>query len=552
MHATPFSIETWLISDLEIASDAFKDIIIHLQGTLLTHLGLAQEDDNMTDFSTVLDASDFGRIRSVTVLNELYMRMAQAAPLAPSPIPIREPTAGLGLDWRHDERAAPGIQSPWASQGPSERQGVGDVSESNAQSTDSTRTQDFGTPLVSTRRKWSLFGSKDRKASLKKTSAGSNGPLFSTLTSNPVRNFSPPNQYDSHELSTEKPSPPFFGGSLSLPSSQSDGAFLSPSKSSPVPSIDEENPWQSEHSAFSPTVPQSGSPEVESRRAPFMARKQSTEATTLGDDEVPLPESKPTKRLYPYKHRQSNSEGTQIPASRTLTGGSTDRQAKSPTVSRTTSSQIPTSLAKNPYGGFCKGAYKMQVGLKKESMSLRNQSTSMTGQSHYWACASSKCAFEGGACKLSKGWDFDHTIRSAYGVQYRWTFLAKSHVAMSKVKNSKYDYQCIFCTIQDQPVILHTDKVFIEHVSHHRGQRLDATVFEKMGCITGRVALENEDFDINLTPLEPDSDSGLDVVESSDVFSYSPDQLHTDRDERFAWSTVQTDTSNPDPWKGYS
>lgn len=63
--------------DIAIATQALQEILIHLQGTLLRHLWAAQENDNLTDFNIVVDASDFGRIKSVTVLNELYMRMAQ-------------------------------------------------------------------------------------------------------------------------------------------------------------------------------------------------------------------------------------------------------------------------------------------------------------------------------------------------------------------------------------------------------------------------------------------------------------------------------------------
>lgn len=68
----------------ELALGSLKDILIDLQGSLLRHLRQAQEDDNMTDFTTLVDASDIGRIRTVTVLNELYMRVAMSATIAPN------------------------------------------------------------------------------------------------------------------------------------------------------------------------------------------------------------------------------------------------------------------------------------------------------------------------------------------------------------------------------------------------------------------------------------------------------------------------------------
>ncbi|KAL8765880.1 MAG: hypothetical protein Q9209_007181 [Squamulea sp. 1 TL-2023] len=63
----------------KLALDSLKDILIELQGSLIRHLRQAQEDDNMADFGTLVDASDIGRIRTVTVLNELYMRVAMGA-----------------------------------------------------------------------------------------------------------------------------------------------------------------------------------------------------------------------------------------------------------------------------------------------------------------------------------------------------------------------------------------------------------------------------------------------------------------------------------------
>ena len=69
----------------KIALDSLKDILIDLQGSLLKHLRQAQEDDNMTDFTVLVDASDIGRIKTVTVLNELYMRVAMSATVAQAP-----------------------------------------------------------------------------------------------------------------------------------------------------------------------------------------------------------------------------------------------------------------------------------------------------------------------------------------------------------------------------------------------------------------------------------------------------------------------------------
>ena len=127
----------------------------------------------------------------------------------------------------------------------------------------------------------------------------------------------------------------------------------------------------------------------------------------------------------------------------------------------------------------------------------------MTGESNYWACASSKCAFEGPACKDGKKWVFDDTVRVSNAVRYRWTFLAKCHVALSKVKNGQYDYLCVFCGVQPfSNSIYRGEKAFVDHVLQHATQQPDPSTLGKVCCIYGRVALEEEDFDVNLTPNE--------------------------------------------------
>ena len=183
----------------------------------------------------------------------------------------------------------------------------------------------------------------------------------------------------------------------------------------------------------------------------------------------------------------------------------------------------------------------MQVGLDKESVKLRNQSVSMTGESNYWACASSKCAFEGPACKNGKGkkWTFDDTVRVSNAVQYRWTFLAKCHVSISKVKNGKYDYQCIFCGVQPSSYnVYRGEKAFIEHISQkHRGQQPDpsTSISDKICCIYGRVALEEESFDVNLTPIEDSPLTQQQVsVDTPDRISGFDDRNATPN-EAFEW-----------------
>ena len=331
-----------------------------------------------------------------------------------------------------------------------------------------------------------------------------------------------------------------------------DGAIaLSPWRTTSELSIDEPNPWREERSISNGGVEKAASPAMSpaSRRTACVQRRQSTEATLIEKLLRPSQEPKPMGRIAPYKPRKqlvpeslpvaesgrpSQPEGTQkkFPFMQTL----------SPIISQTQTNQSAVTNSRYPYGGYCEGAFKLQVGLDKDSVNLRNQSTAMTGQSNYWACASSKCAFEGPACKKGKIWTFDDTVRVHNAVQYRWTFLAKCHVALSRVKNGQHDYQCVFCGVQPSANnVYRGEKAFVEHVSQqHRGQQPDPSILDKICCIHGRVAREEEIFDVNLTPKE-----GSPLVHRQ-VFVHAPDPITESLDDNagsndgvFEWPAIE-------------
>lgn len=143
------------------------------------------------------------------------------------------------------------------------------------------------------------------------------------------------------------------------------------------------------------------------------------------------------------------------------------------------------------YQGFCKGAYYLQVNLKKDGIKLRNQSGSFQGENFYYACSSSKCCFEFPARKFGKEWGFDDKVYGPrHGVQFRWSFLAKSHVEQAKARNQKYQYRCIFCALHnvDNPVLQGINSL-IEHVSLHQDEQV---------LTQGRVTVDGDDFDVQL------------------------------------------------------
>ncbi|CEJ61585.1 hypothetical protein PMG11_10115 [Penicillium brasilianum] len=78
-----------------LAREQMKDIVIELQSALLTNL---RENNAEFDMLALVQASDRGRVRTITVFHNLYQRLTQAAPIPPpisfGPVPI-DPTSRL-------------------------------------------------------------------------------------------------------------------------------------------------------------------------------------------------------------------------------------------------------------------------------------------------------------------------------------------------------------------------------------------------------------------------------------------------------------------------
>ena len=214
---------------------------------------------------------------------------------------------------------------------------------------------------------------------------------------------------------------------------------------------------------------------------------------------------KTVEALWELHVRMANA--TSVSTDQGIYGVSTSPPELTPTTSL-------SPYSANDYGGFCEGAYYLQLGLHKDGVKLRNMSIAKTGEYFYFACRNSRCVFESPACKIRKEFLFDHAVRHYRGIRYRWAFLAKSHVALRRARSRAYDYRCIFCVLQgnEAPVISRI-RPFLDHVAQHRGQLIDGSVLSRTLCITDRQATEEERFDINLPPLETDPSLRLEEEE---------------------------------------
>lgn len=516
----------------------------------------------------------------MNVLNELYMRMAQAAPIQRQRIDMGRvetlpSVPGSGRAWETEPHAQPPAQSQPILQGQSKSPSV-----VNSLPTDFVGNNNSIRPPGSTGKKWGIpFKSRSPRGS---SSTPRPDP-------NPSKQYNPPNepsagkaslgiQAGGNAPSTWDPSSRAPVRKSSTHDSQLERPHSGSWKPSPEMRIDEDNPWREETSAspIRDVVPDSPDPKETQRFLPGPQRR-STEQTFVDDEglksahisspsgsqtrlvlnRTPSIESKATSlesKATPGKftsmfRRRTSTEATQVAEKAPPLKRLDNSRKPSPAVSRAPSIPQPApSTSKDPCGGFCKGAYKLQVGLVKESMKISNQSTSMTGQSNYWACASSKCCFEGAACRVgNKAWEFDNTVRTLQGTRYRWTLLAKSHVAMSKVMHHNYDFQCIFCAEQGQPAIIYRgNQAFLDHISTHRGQSASLLNSEKIICKTGRVALDHEVFDVNFPPSgETPQYHGRTLVNSPDI---DIKMISPEEEEGFIWSNPEP-PFDPSPWK---
>ena len=243
-------------------------------------------------------------------------------------------------------------------------------------------------------------------------------------------------------------------------------------------------------------------PRAEPRRSDASNIQSSSRQTTLVDDSTPelwsrrSSDSKSARRSSFFgliKRRSCQSE-----TSSTLPKESTHLPGRDSMGSPPSSVSVQALQAH--YNGYCKGAYFLQIGLKKESMKLRNQPSGITGQSYFWACCSSKCCFEGPAVQMSRTWEFEEHIWTASGVRFRWSFLAKSHVPIKKTKGKLFDYKCLFCEAQKKSSVVYKGiREFMAHVAEHNGDSWEEASVHNFKLISGREAGADEIFDINFT-----------------------------------------------------
>ena len=467
---------------------ALQQINIQLQNTLLEGLRNAAYDDEVTDFAFMVDAADLGRDRTIGALLELKQRLLQTGPIAelPTSSPQVSQTSARGY-------GQPSVQTQEPVSLPLQELPTPPIPTQR----DRTWTREYSSSSDVGREEDTNTGADDshshtrrsRHSSLlgvfkhRRTNSGSNGHLES----------------DSRRSSASPIS-------LSFRESKQSDFRNDPSTSR---SIDVENPnfayqdgadktWGSWHT-------------------------QQTSRHTLS---VPSHDSPQNSSSATYMMRTSSSTP------------STGQQSAG-------SAATPNPNPENDYLGFCKGAVGVQNGDRKAMRKRKEFNEASSGHTvHFLACSNSKCAFSG-HMNLDLIWTKVWNMKESRGIKFRWGFLAKSHVAQSKVKDHQFMYQCLFCVFlgHEAPVI-HGTELYLDHCcQEHRGRVLGNVVLYKSGCVNDRVCDDSEEFDINLFPLSVDEQQHAALRKQSEVLS---DDLLGAMPKRI--SAAQDSMFSNEPW----
>lgn len=245
--------------------------------------------------------------------------------------------------------------------------------------------------------------------------------------------------------------------------------------------------------------------------------------------DLPSPDGLPKKRLSFFSRRDSGIQATMSPTSPMSFSsefpavsplpGTVSAKLDSPTEpilgqswtsTNTGLLRLPTS--QNNYLGLCRGGTDFARGDEK---AFTEEVEWAFGKVPFLLC--SYCAF---SCKVSRSkiWE------TRYGVRFRWAFLAKSHVLQTKVKQELHTYKCVFCAYSgiDSPAVQGED-AFLEHIASHRGVEYAGAMLERTRCVNDRYAHDDEDWDINLFPLNgsPHIERVKSVVLSDNLLNYA-------------------------------
>ena len=475
----------------QIARDALKDIIIHIQRQIISNLRIQWQQETMFDFSPLQDASDSSQDQVVLVLLQLQQRILVSKTIENMNPPSVFPTPPRSI--AHPQIlgnpqtiGTPTIPqwspngSPQSTPGPYGFNNVAELSPSSMIS--AIRYPDASPNLTSTSKRSSsgMSAEEKPKATTRRSLFGSN-----------------------RKKSIEPPAPergqtgfPMISGHTLPATEENQFPWRTDGQLSPADSFSKSrdkslNGTSNRHSTVNSinTLESSSIHNADNPGFNPWASSQILDDTTLRADTQSVLSSGQS-----YMSQDTRSTRRQVQP-RTVTTISSN--------SKSTGQKDLLPSEANKFSGFCKGAWRLQIGDKKKAMDECSRPDGMYSVTRYWQC--SKCKFEGRLIQAGKTKSYDKQVMLADGIQFRWEFLFKSHVHMKGTCSNPFEsvFACCFCTAEGRGTpTFGGAQMFMDHLQEHRTDPPTGEVLYRMNCITDHEAEKDEDFDINLIPKE--------------------------------------------------
>jgi len=227
-----------------------------------------------------------------------------------------------------------------------------------------------------------------------------------------------------------------------------------------------------------------------------------------------------------------------------------------PGSTRRSSTSGSTIAPITKYGGCCKYAYQLRDGKLLDALDPVPATFYSQTKLWRWQCKSKKCKFRGGrAVEGRNGRQNDTTVYRSFGLEFRWLFLAKSHVPHEEDTDHP-PYRCLVCImLGDESPIYRGTEALLTHVVRHRGAYLGDVRLKGPLIFTnaGVKADPDSGFDINLPePNTPPITAAPDPRTPAMVEIELQNEGHTfDRDSKGS-SLVSYDTDvvslHTNPW----
>ncbi|KAL8715022.1 MAG: hypothetical protein Q9220_000979 [cf. Caloplaca sp. 1 TL-2023] len=482
----------------QIACNALKDIIIHLQGQMIANLKIQWHQETICDFSALQDVSDSSQDRVVMVLLQLQQRIIMAGPVdrMNPPSGFWDPNAVSGI--KESQTAfsithSPTVQAPTPPNGYSQ----GPVVSRHPQgSTHSPPIPSYGmlpqppSPPASSN---SIFLAHNRSQSDEKPKATTRKGFFGKMRKEPVAPSEPIPKLSDAVLVPQYMLPTIQGGQMS---GNGNTRQASSNRASLTPSITSEYTDERRLTIGSnSTSPRDGSSfaDVDSSEFNPWAVPEPTHTSQISQDTKSIASSNLSHNSQDTRSTKSFKQPVQPSTVTVIASHKGSISAKD---------LLPSEA--NKYSGFCKGAWRLQIGDKKKAMEERQRPGTMYTAIKFWKC--SRCNFEGRLVQLDKKTaGFDRQVMLADGIQFRWAFLFKSHVeCKSGAPNPlKSTFGCIFCCAEGRGTpTFEGAQSLMDHLQEHRIRLPVGEVLYRMNCQTGPTASTDEDFDIHLVPKE--------------------------------------------------